>query len=393
MRRIAVIGGGAAGLAAAVSAAQAAGNHDAVQVTVFEKADRVGRSILASGNGRCNFSNSTVRADLYYHPLFVADCFEALPAQDVHAFFASLGLVWREEDEGRLYPLSNKASSVLDVLRFALDDLGVQIRCGAEVRSVTPAKGAYLVCLDDDTADFFDAVVVACGGRVARSLLPPHYRYHNTQPMLGPLRTTTDAIRGLNNVKARCKATCGGHEETGEVLFRDYGLSGIAVFDLSRFAQSGDVLSLDFLPHLDSEEVQVLLEERFALLPQRPALGFLAGMVQQPLARAVLRAAELPADRPLQIGDLAALAKALTSFSVTVDGIGDFRQCQVWRGGFDVGGFFPHTLEARRDPGLFVVGEALDVDGPCGGFNLHWAWATGILAGRAAALGQGEEGR
>ncbi|MCL2826350.1 MAG: aminoacetone oxidase family FAD-binding enzyme [Eggerthellaceae bacterium] len=386
MKRIAVIGGGAAGLAAAVSAAQAA-QGGSVEVTVFEKADRVGKSILASGNGRCNFSNSTVDAASYHNPSFVQASFDALPPSEALGFYAALGLIWREEGEGRLYPLSGKASSVLDVLRFAARDLGVEVRCGREVRSVTPANGALLVCLEDDTASFFDAAIVACGGMVARSLMPTGYRYLNTQPMLGPLRTSTEAIRGLNNVRVRCNVSCGGHEETGEILFRDYGLSGIAVFNLSRFAHAGDTLTIDFLPQFSFEEAQGLLEQRFSQFPRRGALDSLAGMLQQPLARAVLKAAGLSLEAPLEPSGLAALTQALKGFSLAVEGMGDPQQCQVWRGGFDTGAFSPGSLESKSDPGLYVVGEALDVDGPCGGYNLHWAWTSGILAGQSAARG------
>ncbi|MCL2889053.1 MAG: aminoacetone oxidase family FAD-binding enzyme [Eggerthellaceae bacterium] len=386
MKRIAIIGGGAAGLAAAISAQQAsreAGNAS-VQTTVFEKSDRVGKSILASGNGRCNFSNSAISAAAYNNPAFVEQSLAALPPNEVLGFFASIGLVWHEEDEGRLYPQSEKASSVLDVLRFAARDLGVETICNTEVRWVTPAQGRFLVCLDDETVSYFDAVIVACGGKVARSLLPVHYCYHNTMPLLCPLRTSAAPIRGLNNIRARCLASCGSHEELGEVLFREYGLSGIAVFNLSRFAREGDVIKLDFLPQQSEEDVLAALQQRIGLFAERPALECLAGLLQQPLARAVLRAASLSAEERLREGDLAALLVALKAFSLAVEGVGDPSNCQVWRGGFDTGGFSACSLESKRDPGLFVVGEALDVDGPCGGFNLHWAWTSGILAGRAA---------
>jgi len=394
MKRIAIIGGGAAGLAAAVSAAQANAAQSSDQastapvrpahITLFEKADRVGSSILASGNGRCNFSNHNIQASLYHNAAFVEESFTALPPQEVLAFFASLGLMWAEESEGRLYPLSNKATSVLDILRFAARDAGVEIKCGAEVCAVTPAKGRFLVSLEDDTASFFDVVIIACGGKVARSLLPATYHYHNTQPLLGPIKTTTEPLRGLNNIRVRCRVSIKNQVEVGEVLFRDYGLSGIAIFNLSRFTEKGDCVSLDFLPQLSLEEVRDALTIRASRFPQRSAVDLLAGVIQQPLARAVLRAANLAAEASLAVEDTAALAKALKTFSVMAEGIGDFRQCQVQRGCFDVVDFSSTTLESKHDPGLFVVGEALDVDGPCGGFNLHWAWTSGILAAQHA---------
>lgn len=387
MKKIAVIGGGASGLAAALSAAQEAAFHEAdLDVVVFEAADRIGKSILASGNGRCNFSNSSVVAEDYYHADFVRKSFAALPAVDVLSFFQDAGLLWRTESEGRLYPLTNKASSVLDVLRFALQDREVGVECRRKVLAVVPVKSQFMLSFEDERTAFFDAVIVACGGNIARSLLPTRYYYYNTEPLLGPLTTNTEPIRGLNNIRARCRLTCGDTSQEGEVQFRDYGISGIVTFDLSRFVRSGDKISIDFFPSFTKEEILGMLKERFVRLQGRIAIEFCAGMLQRPLALAVLRAAGIKAEEEMRETSISALAHAIKEFSLEVNGIEDYRQCQVRRGGFDVESFNPSTLESLTDPGLFLVGEALDIDGPCGGYNLHWAWTSGILAGRNAAL-------
>ncbi len=390
MKRIAIIGGGAAGLAAAVAAAEA--GH--VQVVVFESADRVGKSILASGNGRCNFSNTHVAADLYHNAGFVARTFKTLRPEEVWDFFAGLGLLWHAEREGWMYPLTNKASTVLDVLRFAAAERGVQERCGEEVIAVTPTGRQFLVTCDNDQAAFFDAAIVACGGKVARSILPQGYRYVNTVPTLGPILTDTRPIRGLNNIRVRAALSTGDNGERGEILFREYGVSGIAAFNLSRFVQAGDVIAIDFLPDYACDQLDTLLEERHRQVGARPAEGLLAGMLQPPVARAVLKAAGLDPKCPLQSFELAKICGLFKEFKLTAEGIGDPRACQVQRGGFAVGQFDPTTLSSERDQGLYVAGEALDVDAPCGGYNLHWAWTSGILAGRAASarLSQGEIG-
>ena len=401
MGRLAIIGGGAAGLAAAVTAARELRMLGVPgDVAVYEADERVGRSILATGNGRCNFSNARIDAGAYRNAAFVGSALGALTAgsDPVHAFFADLGLVWREEGEGRLYPLANKATSVLDVLRAAAADFGVREACGRRaVRLDVPDRpgGRFHIRFADGTVGHADAVVLATGGRTVRELLPEGIGFAAARPVLGPLRTATDVVRHLNNLRVRCAVTLAGPDgapkarETGELLFRDYGVSGIAVFNLSRFAEPGDRLLVDLLPQMPEEDCAGFLHARRRRLSAdgRPLSreAFLRGMLLPAVARAVLEEAGLAPGAPLAKCDVPALAAALKTFPLEVRGIGDERQCQVRRGGADVAAFDPRTLEARAVPGLHVVGEALDVDAPCGGYNLHWAWASGILAGRAAA--------
>lgn len=383
---VAVIGGGASGLAAAVSCKQAARLRGAAcSVTVFEATDRVGKSILASGNGRCNFSNVGAVPDDYHNAAFVADAFSVGGEGRVQGFFDDLGLCWREEANGWLYPKTNKASTVLDTLRFACRDLDVAVTCGKQVIAVVPVERGFMVAFDDDATAAFDAVIIACGGKVARSILSPAYRYLNTVPVLGPLLTDTDPIKGLDNIRVRCSVSCAGRTEAGEVLFRDYGVSGIAVFNLSRFARPGDSLEFDFVPEIAATDLCEALARRQRRFGGRPAMELLAGMVLPQLVRAVLRSAHIDPEKPLPESALPACSQALKGFAVQVKGIGDHRQCQVRRGGFAVDCFDPMTMESKLDRGLFVVGEALDIDAPCGGYNLHWAWLSGIIAGEKAA--------
>lgn len=390
MKNIAIIGGGAAGLTAAISAAQEAhclGNS--VQITVFESADRVGKSILATGNGRCNFSNIEILAEKYHNQGFVEESFRALPYGEILEFFHQLGLVWQEESEGRLYPLSNKASTVLDVLRFAAQERGIDVRCEKKVETITPQGIGHvpkhlLISCQDESAEFFDAVIVACGGKIARSMLPPRYTYLNTQPLLAPLATNTDAIKGLNNIRVRCEISGGGVSEYGEILFRDYGISGIAVFNISRSVTSGDIIVIDFLPMLDVVQIEEMLVKRLDYLKRRNGVDFCAGLFLPAVTRAILKMAGIAPDKPLERQEIAALAGAIKAFPLEVKGIEDYRQAQVQRGGFAVDAFDPQTMQSFADSGLFIAGESLDVDGPCGGYNLHWAWTSGILAGRSA---------
>lgn len=389
MKQIAIIGGGAAGLAAAVNVGRVAKERGGnVEAVIYEASDRVGKSILASGNGRCNFSNKNMVAEKYHGASFVAQTFQALSPQEVFELFADLGLFTLEESEGRLYPLTNKANTVLDILRFAIDDLPIHIVCGQKIQTVTPAKGSYLLTFDDDQTAFFDAVIVSCGGSIAQHILPPGYLYSDPQPMLGPLKTNTEYLKGLNNIRVKCAVRFSGKEgvviEEGEVLFRDYGVSGIAVFNLSRHVSGGDIIHIDFLSQYTKDQLEDILRERHTQLGGRNAVEFCAGIIQSAVARAVLKRANLPTDASLSAADIPMLVHMLKDFPLTVKGIGDERQCQVKRGGFKTDGFDPSTMQSKTDRGLFVVGEALDVDGPCGGYNLHWAWTSGLLAGKNA---------
>lgn len=409
MKKLAIIGGGAAGLAAAVEAVRALRVRGvapgSVETTVYEASDRVGRSILATGNGRCNFSNARIDVAAYRNSAFVSQALAALEGEPdscedpVHALFADLGLLWREESEGRLYPLANKATSVLDVLRSAAQDAGVRLACDCVAGRVDAPQRAgdrFHIRFADGAVRHADAVVVAVGGRAIEEIaLPKGLPCASGRPVLGPLRTDTALVKPLNNVRVRCCVSLAGADgvekarESGEVLFRDYGVSGIAVFNLSRFAAPDDELRIDLLPQIAPERVEGLLLDRAARLRSagRPcsADAIVRGMLLPAVAHAALREAGLRREGPFANADAPRLARALKELPVVVRGVGDARQCQVTRGGLAVEAFDPRTMEACRVPGLFAAGEALDVDAPCGGYNLHWAWASGMLAARAAA--------
>lgn len=451
MKTIAIIGGGAAGLAAAICAARSARDaargtgrdvvrdatyaapREDVGVVVYEADERVGRSILATGNGRCNFTNAVIEPGLYRNADFVSQALRALEYQAprwgsapeglehsnaVQALFADLGLAWREEGEGRMYPSANKASSVLDVLRGAAFALGVEERCECEVVSVDPPASSggrgsrFTMRLASGAFERADVVIVACGGDVARKMLPDSLSFTRPQAILGPLATDTGLAKQLDNIRVRGVARLLDDEkeiarETGEILFRKYGLSGIAIFNLSRFARKGSVIELDMLAFLnepteliDPASVALAAEapdatsayaldrydRAFALAQEKPTCGaYLRGLVLPQVARVVLKQAGFEEHDRLDRRQAPELLQAFRRLRFTCEGIADPRQCQVHRGGFAPSNFDPNTMQAFVIPGLFLAGEALDVDAPCGGYNLHWAWASGMLAGWSAA--------
>ncbi len=386
-RQVAIIGGGAAGLVAAIAAARLG-----ARVTLLEGGARVGRKILASGNGRCNLTNLAVAPGSYNAPEFVRPTLAAIPCEGVRSYFGEMGLLTYADDEGRVYPVTNAANSVLDVLRLECRHLGVEERCDFPVARVRRDGEAFALFTFEGERVDASAVVVATGGG-ASLLAELGHAQTPYAPALVPLVTETEPIRGLSGVRVRCAASlldAAGEPlatERGELLFRDYGVSGIMVLDLSRFYAEASALSIDFFPETDVAEMARLLADRRDGLGWRTAGEFFDGMLHTRVAKAVLRAADVAPDASASALDVARVALLVKNFRVRVTGLGDPAQAQVTRGGAALEEFDAATLESRRIAGLFAAGEVLDVDGRCGGFNLHWAWASGIRAGEAAAGG------
>lgn len=382
---IAVIGAGAAGFAAAIVAARRG-----AQVTLYEATGRVAQSIKVTGDGRCNIANTTTAARDYRNSDFVEQAFRACPPHDALVFLESCGLLLREEAQGRLYPQANKSTSVIDALRLAAQRAGVGEACGKRAVNVRRSGSRWTVSFADTSSVEADAVIVSCGGNVPSDLLDPSIAIEPIRPILGPLATDARPLRGLDKVRAKCALTCNGVREDGEVTFRGYGLSGIAAFNASRRVHPGDVLTIDFLPSFAADESLAYLQHRMDGLQPRTWLELTCGMLLPLIARAVLRAAALPDEGAPTRENLLRFDAKLRAFPLTVSGIGDAKLCQVHRGGIAVACVDARSLQVREHSGLYATGEALDVDGPCGGYNLQWAWVSGMIAGAHAAGARAE---
>lgn len=336
----------------------------------------------------------------------------------VLGWFTGLGLVWREAPlgGGALYPFSNKATSVLEVLQAELDRRCVEQYCGVAVRRIAQDGQGFQLEIEgqDESCEHAslraDAVVFAAGGG-SEPLAACEKRRSDGgagvleeieqvpfSPVLGPIKTTTDLLDGLDGIRTKARLSIAGKRfsEEGEVLFRAYGLSGIVVFNASRFVDPGDTILLDLVPERSLERLEELLFERLRFQAQRngriPSAGeLLQGFFLPELARALVCASRKghvsghSDDGSVSDTDINALARAIKAFPLEVKGIGDAKQCQVHRGGFSENAFDADTMEAFALPCLYLTGEAIDVDGPCGGYNLHWAWASGLLAGLSVA--------
>jgi len=397
MKTIAIIGGGAAGLMAAYAASR---NHND-RVILYERQARVGRKLLATGNGRCNLTN--LNADVsHYHgqqPAFVRPALEALSVSDTLALFEQLGLLTVEGEGGRMYPLSDSANSVLDVLRFAIDRDNVTLKAGQPVLGVQRTKKGFLVETEAGK-DFADQVIVACGGCAGAKLGGVNDGYtilqslgHSRTPLHPALtQITSDSPypRSLKGVRAQAAIRLErkgrvAAENRGEVQFTEKGISGIAVFELSREVSVGGACTvvLDFLPDYSVQEITEMLRRKTEMLPHLSTEDLFTGILHNKLGRTICRAAGVSAE---QIGeltgkDLSKCAKTCKAFSINGVGTGGFDTAQVTAGGIKTTEFDPHTMESRLVPGLYACGEVLDIDGDCGGYNLQWAWSSGAMAG------------
>ena len=398
MNTVVVIGGGASGIMAALTAAENPNNR----VVLLERQQRIGRKLLATGNGRCNLTNTGASPKNYHgeQAAFAEAALARFTPRDTLDFFHSLGLLTAEEYGGRVYPLSNSANSVLDVLRFALDKAGVELRCSCPAREIRRQGSGYCVVTDDGGIDA-DRLIVACGGAAGAKLggvtdgyellKPLGHKRTALRPALVQILTAPDYPRALKGVRAQAGVRLLAGEEMlgesrGELQFTETGVSGPAAFDLSRAAAAngeGLTLHADFLPA--GADGFALLCARRETFPDQPASELFTGMLHNRLGRMLVKYAGIEAGRPLGSltdKELRRAMRACTDFTLPVTGTEGFDNAQVTAGGIRTAGFNPETLESWFMPGLFVCGELLDVDGDCGGYNLQWAWASGRLAGR-----------
>lgn len=394
---ILVIGGGAAGLMAAICAKEEA---PAARVTIVEAGERVGKKLLSTGNGRCNLTNAFARAE-DYAPAEIADVFKQLPPEKLMEKFAQMGLVCRQEGEGRVYPASDAASSVLDTLRLTAAHAGVEEVTGFCVSSVQKSGESFILRAEDGRRLRGTRLILTTGGQAASKFTG--YALAKTlghtvtrlSPGLLPVKTDGVGIKGLNGVRCKCAATLFADgkavcREEGEVLFKDFGLSGIAVFQLSRVLarQAGKcTIELDLMPDRTDAETEDFLFERADLLHWRNTDTFFLGMFHKNIGANLLRMAGIGqgAVEDMTTSQIKKLAHVLKHWTHTVTGTQGFQNAQVTVGGVPVSEVDGKTLASRACKGLYLAGEVLDVDGPCGGYNLQWAWASGAVAGKNCA--------
>ena len=394
---IAIIGGGASGMAAALAAEEDPGNR----VVLLERQARLGRKLQATGNGRCNLSNLHAGQEGYHGdtPGFSRFALTQFPPERTLEWFGALGLYAVAEESGRVYPYSDQANSVVDVLRFALEKPNIRLELGCEVEKIRKTAKGFRLEWADGALDC-DRLIVACGGlagtklggsmsgyKLLRSL---GHRCTRLRPNLVQVKTAWGGVAALKGVRANCRAEI-LHEGAlvraggGELQFTECGLSGPVMFELSRDVcqeRGSWVCRLDFLPDMPERTLLAALTRRTGTA--LPASELFTGILHNRLGRVLTQAAGIPLSAPIsslseaQLVEAARLAKGLEAPLTEPLGMDS---AQVTAGGIVTAEFNEETMESKLCPGLFACGEVLDVDGDCGGYNLQWAWSSGRLAG------------
>ena len=394
MKKVVIIGGGASGMMAAIQAARTG-----AAVTLLEHNEKPGKKILATGNGRCNLTNLVQEPSRYRssQPDFPWKIITQYPLEDTLAFFSELG-IYTKDRNGWVYPYSDQAAGVAQVLELEARHQKVKIKTTEEVTDILREDGQYLV----KTATWqypCDSVIISCGSSASNVEGSSTTGYELAEKLghmvVKPLPSLC-GIRGKDNYYAKWAGsrmdgcitleiegeTVG--EEQGEILFTEYGISGIGVFQLSRYAVRGTdegkiaTYHLDLMPQLTKEELVKLLLDRQQVGSYKNPQELLIGLLPRKMIDVLVKKTYEPEK----------IAERLKDWQVPVKGAYALRQAQICSGGVDPREL-TDQLESRLHPGIYFTGEVIDVDGPCGGYNLQWAWSSGAVAGRAAA----EEGR
>ena len=385
-----IIGGGASGIMAALTAAQNKSNN----VTLIERQSRIGRKLLSTGNGRCNITNTGAFSGHYYgnNPSFASFALEAFSPSDSLAFFKELGLITSEQYGGRVYPFSDSANSVVDVLRFALDSCGVHVITSTSVSNVSLSGHRFYIRTDSENFSS-DKVIIACGGLAGAKLggvrdgydILKSFGHKCTKlyPALVPIYTDGEYTKSLKGVRCQAKIQLSDCTSKGELQFIEKGISGPAAFDLSRKAAvEKGTLDIDLLP--DIEDIYPMLQKRAHELPSLDCGNLLTGILHNRLGMVIVKYSGIKPSA--NIGELTEnqlknISTNCKHFRLNITGVGSFDNAQVSHGGIDTCDFNDKSMESLIVPGLYACGEVLDIDGDCGGYNLRWAWSSGHLAG------------
>ncbi|HHU79355.1 MAG TPA: NAD(P)/FAD-dependent oxidoreductase [Clostridiales bacterium] len=406
-KHVIIIGGGAAGMIAAISA-----RRQGAWVTILERNPRVGKKLLATGNGRCNFTNVNADAESYSgsNPKFVYGALAAFSPEQTIQFFEELGIQHKIEEYGKVFPMSDQASSILDVLLHELQQSGVRIICNAFVSSLVKKGEKFLIGTEDGKIYEGDRVILAAGGKAMPSsgsdgnglklAADLGHRITGIFPALVQLMLEGPYFKRIEGVKFKGRAEVIYNkkiiaQDKGEILFTNYGISGPPILQISR--KAGELLSQNKEPilkvvlmdEMSMDEVKELIIRRIEYAPSKTVEFSFVGLINKRLISVVLMEAGID-DLKRRVSDLSALeiehiAVLLTDWRFKIRGTRSWPSAQITAGGIDTREINPNTMESRLVKGLYIAGEIMDIDGMCGGYNLQWAWSSGYLAGLHAA--------
>ena len=397
---VAIIGAGASGLCTAVSLKM---QDRSISVVLLEQLDRVGKKLITTGNGRCNITNLNIELNRYHgnDKEFAGFALERFDRVYTENFLAELGIVFAYDEEGRAYPYSLQASSVVDAFRFAVDNLGVETLLGFKVEDIEKTKDSYVIKGENNTLKARNIVCAAglysggkkigSDGSLFRLLKRKGYKGIAVTPAIVQIKTENSLTKSLKGIKVNANATIlsGGkaiRSELGEVLFCEYGLSGPPILQISRCVErtnSKKQISLDLMPEYSLKNLLEMLEFRVYALRGRTLEEFFTGMLNKRVGQALIKLINKRLSDSvdtLKNTDLKQLAELIKSLSFEVKGTTGFDNSQVSAGGLDTCQFDNKTMMSKKDKGLYAIGEILDIDGDCGGFNLQWAWSSALCA-------------
>lgn len=405
MNQLLIIGGGAAGMAAAIRAAQ---TNPHAHITILEGLERVGKKILATGNGRCNLTNTFITPEHYHsqHPERLQQFLSHMDTQRTLAFFQSIGLYCTEEEMGRIYPYSKQAAMVLDILLLALERYHINVVCSCKVTNLATNQKGFVVTAENGKIYHGDAVILTAGGRAAPKqgtsgtsyplAIKMGHRYARLYPCLVPLQCQSQVLKGLKGIRVTCHTTLYRgkqklSEELGEIQLTEYGLSGIPAMQLSCWMDDKDAdytARLDLFPDWSYDDLRTLIHRRVQEFPNEALETFLLGLINKKILYAVFQACMLePLSRTassLSRQQIDLLVSTLKGWKFSVTGTLSWDHAQVTGGGVFLQEI-NDDFSSRKQKGFYLAGEILDVAGDCGGYNLHWAWCSGMTAGEAAA--------
>lgn len=408
--KIAIIGGGASGMIAAIIA-----SRNGAGITIYERMNRIGRKILATGNGRCNLTNVNLKWEdlqcIHGNDIELAGhILKQFTVEETIDFFEALGIAHKIEEDGKVFPMSDQASSVLDVLRYELEKSGVEVICDTEIKEINGSKDKFTIA-DSNGAEYTaDRIIMATGGRSNPNLGSNGSGYRLAEqlghsiirpfPSLVQLKLEAPFLKAIKGVKfdGTVSINIDGNilrKEKGEILFMDYGISGPPILQLSRTAikalenNKQPVIEVDMFPGYDYKRLLDLINLRFSFQYDRPLDFSFVGLINKRLIPIILKESKIHnvnrTCSEVSNKEIEQITKLLKCWQFRVIGSQSWMHSQVTAGGVSSKDICPNTLESKIVPNIYFAGELLDIDGDCGGFNLQWAWSSGYVAGTHAS--------